>query len=61
MFLVIDLDIMTSSKGNISVLLSLCEENPAVIGGFPSDAELWCFLRSAPEQTVERQSRPRWL
>ena len=41
-----------------SALLALCEGNPPVTGGFPSpkasDAELWCFLWYAPEQTVER-------
>ena len=35
---------MTSSNGNISALLALCEGNPSVTGGFPSqmasDAEL---------------------
>ena len=42
-----------------SALLALCEGNPPAIGGFPSqgsDAELWCFSRSAPEQTVEQTS-----
>ena len=42
----------------ISALLALCEGNPPATGGFPftkaSDAELWCFLWSAPEQTVEQ-------
>ena len=27
---------MTSSNGNISVSLAICERNPPVIGGFPS-------------------------
>ena len=26
-----------------------------------SDAELWCFLWSAPHQTVEKKSRRRWF
>ena len=26
-----------------------------------SDAELWCFLWSAPEQTMSKQSRQRWF
>ena len=26
-----------------------------------SDVELWCFLWSAPEQTVNKQSRRRWF
>ena len=42
----------------VSALLSLCEGNPPVTGGFPltkaSDTEFWCFLWSAPEQTVEQ-------
>ena len=41
----------------ISALLALCEENPPVTGGFltkASDAQLWVFLWSAPEQTVEK-------
>ena len=41
-----------------SALLALCEGIPPATGGFPSqrasDAELWCFLWSAPEQTVEQ-------
>ena len=38
----------------LSALLALCEGNPFVTGGFPSqwasDAELWCFLWSTPEK-----------
>ena len=40
-----------------SALLALCEGNPPVTGGFPSQrpvTELWCFSWSAPEQTVEQ-------
>ena len=41
-----------------SMLLALCEGNPLVTGEFPSqkasDAELWCFLWSVPEQTVDQ-------
>ena len=40
-----------------SPLMALCEGNPPVTGGSlteASDAELWCFLWSAPEQTVEQ-------
>ena len=47
---------MTSSSGNISALLVLCEGNPPATDRFPSqsDAELWwCFLWSVPEQTNE--------
>ena len=48
-----------------SALLALCERNPWVTYGFPSPrpvtAELWCFLWSAPEHTVDlsKQSRSR--
>ena len=34
------------------MLLALCEGNPLVTKA--SDAELWCFLWSVPEQTVEQ-------
>ena len=38
-------------------LLARCEGNPPVTGGVslrkPSDAWLWYFLLSAPEQTVD--------
>ena len=37
----------------ISALLALCEGNPPATAK-ASDAELWCFLWSAPEQTVEQ-------
>ena len=35
-----------------SALLALCEEKPPFMKA--SDAELWCFFLSAPEQTVEQ-------
>ena len=48
---------MTSSNGNIFCVTSpLCEEftgHRRIPLKKPSDAELWCFLWSAPEQTVE--------
>ena len=47
---------MTSSNGNIFRVTDLCEGNPPLSTGNlteASDAELWCFLWSAPEQTVE--------
>ena len=48
---------VTSSNGNISALLALCAGNSPVTGEFlsenASDAELWCFLWSAPERTAE--------
>ena len=41
-----------------SALLALCEGNPIVTRWIPlikaTDAELWCFLWSAPEPTVEQ-------
>ena len=41
-----------------SALLTLCEGNPPVTGGFPLTkaiaAELWYFLWSAPRQTVQQ-------
>ena len=38
-----------------SALLALCEGNPLVDSPHKgSDAELWCFLWSVPEQTVEK-------
>ena len=54
-----------------STILAFCAGNSPVTGAFPvtSDAELWCFLRYAPQYTVEKQwwgwwfetpSRPLW-
>ena len=59
-----------------AALLAPCEGNPPVTGGFPSqrpvtrsfsvsltkasDAELWCFLWSAPER-LSKQSRRWWF
>ena len=49
-----------------SALLALCEGDSPVIGEFPhrwipltkaNDAKLWCFLWSAPEQTVEQTTQ----
>ena len=42
----------------ISALLALCEGNPPVTGGWipltkANEAKYWCFLWSAPEQTVK--------
>ena len=52
--------IMTSSNGNIiRVTGPLCWEftgHPWIPHPNASDAELWCFLWSAPEQTVEQTS-----
>ena len=50
--------IKMSANGNISMFLALCEGNPLVTSGFPSqkasNMELWCFRWSAPEQMVEQ-------
>ena len=43
---------MTLSNGTFSALLDLCEGNPPFTK--TSDAELWCFLWSAHEETVEQ-------
>ena len=52
--------ILTSSNRTFSALLALCEGNSPVTRRNPlskaSDAELWCFLWSAPEQTVNRNA-----
>ena len=45
---------MTSSNRNISPLLALCGESTWIPLTKASDTELWCFLRSASEQTVEQ-------
>ena len=41
-----------------STLLALCEENPLVNGGFPSqrtsNGKLWCCMWYTPEQKVEK-------
>ena len=55
---------MTSSNGNISALLALCEGNAPVTGGFPSQMPVRRILDvflSAPEQTLIKQSRRRRL
>ena len=45
---------MTSSNGNISALLAICEGHRWIPLTEASDAERRCFLWSAPEQTVEQ-------
>ena len=48
----------------LSALLALCAGNSPVTGEFPhkgSDEERWCFLWSAPEQRLSKQSRRRWF
>ena len=54
----IEISMMTSWNGNtFRVTGPFCAGNLPVTGDIPrtnvSDAELWCFLWSAPEQTVE--------
>ena len=50
---------MTSSNGNTFLAAALCEGNPTVIGHRlirltkASDAELWWFVWSTPDQTFE--------
>ena len=47
-----------------SVSLALCEGNPPVTGGFPSQrlvTELWCFLDLRLSKRMSQQSRRRWL
>ena len=43
----------------LSASLALCEENPPVTGGFPSqmanDMELWCFLCCEPDKLLNKQ------
>ena len=50
------ISMMTSSNGNIFRVTGPLWGKQPVIGGFPSqrarDAELWCFLWCAPEQTI---------
>ena len=52
---------LTSTNRNIFRITGLCEGTPLVTCGSPhtkvSDAELWCCLWSAPEQTVEVVNR----
>ena len=50
----------------LPALLALCEGNPPVTSGFPSQwdsgAEIWCFLWCQPQETAEHsQSRGRWI
>ena len=57
--------IMTSSNGNISRVTSTLWGEYTVHRWIPlikaSDADLWCLLWSAPEQTVSIQSRRWWF
>ena len=53
----------TSSNGNISVLLSLCEENPPVTGGLPSQRPVTrsfdIFFYMCLNKRLRKQSRRR--
>ena len=57
--------VMTSSNGNIfRVTGPLCGEFTGhrwIPLTKTSDAKLWCFLWSAPEQRLSKQSRRRWF
>ena len=52
---------MTSRHRNAFHLLVLCEGNPPISGGFPSqrvsNAEFWCFLWCQPEEAFEKTIR----
>ena len=56
---------MTSSNGNISALLALCDENPPVTSGFLSQRpvtrsfDVFCDLRL--NKRLSKQSRRRWF
>ena len=56
---------MTSSNGNIFGITGiLCGEFTGhrwIPGTKANDAELWCFLWSAPEYTLSKQSRDWWF
>ena len=56
---------ITSSNGNNFPDTGHCEGNSPVTYEFPltknSDAELWCFLWSAPEKRLSKQAKTRWL
>ena len=56
---------MTSSNGNISALLALCEGNPPVTGGFPSQRPVtWSvdvFFDLRLNKRLSKQSRRRWF
>ena len=52
------------TKKTFFAFLALCAGNsPAPVNSHKkaSDTELWCFLWSAPEETVDKQSRRRWF
>ena len=59
------LHIMTSSNGNIFRLLALCEGNPPVIGGFPSQRPVTLsfdvFFDLHLNKQLRKQSRRRWF
>ena len=51
---------MTSSNGKLSALLALCEGNPPVTDGFPSqrvcNVGLYCFFYVSPNKFLNRYS-----
>ena len=59
--IMLSIDMMTSSNGNIFRTAGLLRGEFTGSCEFPqkaSDAELWCFRWSAPEQTVEKTIEP---
>ena len=53
----VDWQLWRHQMETFSALLAVCAGNSPVTGEFPSkarDAEFWCFLWFAPEQTVEK-------
>ena len=56
---------MTSSNGNISALLALCEGDPMATGGFPSQRPVTrsfdVFSDLRLNQRLSKQSRHRWF
>ena len=49
----------------LSALLALCEGNPLVINGFPSqrvsNVEFWCFFDFGFDSRLKKMSRCRWF
>ena len=52
---------MTSSNGNIFALLALCEGNPPLTGGFPSQGPVTRSFDMRLNKRLNKQSRHRWL
>ena len=58
-------NIITSSNGKFSTLLALCEGNPPVTGGFPSQRPVMqsfdVFFDLRLNKRLSKQSRRRWF